>query len=216
MKIQIANEELELLPERAFVWGKKRLLGLSDVHIGKAESYQAAGVPIPSGGHRDDLKKISELIQKFDIEHVVILGDWIHDKNSVSSLVDNDLMDFFKRHDKVYWTLLIGNHEKSSLERLKKFPFHLVMEDLVIEPFLLTHGHKLKETEYFQIQGHTHPYIMIHDGPLKLKLPCFQMEPDCLTIPAFGSMTGGYTIRPGKRDRIFAVGTSEIFEVAPK
>lgn len=213
MKIQLANEEIELLPEKAFHWHKERLLGLSDIHIGKAESYQHAGVPLPSGAHREDLEKMSFLIEKHRIEKVVILGDWIHTQHSISELVFRDLHRFFHRHSHVHWTLLLGNHERNAFELLKEFPFHMVSEDLEYPPFLFTHGHKYRSSAFFQIQGHTHPLVSIHEGPLRMKLPCFHLEKECLTIPAFGSLTGGYVIRPKKSDRIFAVAENEIFEV---
>lgn len=213
MRIQIANEDIELLPEKAFLWRRQNLLGLSDVHLGKAESYQHAGVPIPSGSHREDLHLIATLIDKNKIEQVVILGDWIHDRHSLSEMVVRDLNSFFAAYKNVRWTLIMGNHERTSGDLLKRFPFEMVIEDLEMEPFLFTHGHKYRKSDYFQIQGHTHPLIKIQEGPLKLKLPCFHLEKDCLTVPAFGSLTGGAVIRPAKSDRVFAIGHNQIFEV---
>ncbi|QDK37264.1 ligase-associated DNA damage response endonuclease PdeM [Bdellovibrio sp. NC01] len=213
MKIQVANEDIELLPEKAFLWQREHLLGLSDVHLGKAESYQSAGVPIPSGSHREDLLLISDLIHRYQIRKVMILGDWIHNRFSLSEIIVQDFREFFKAHDHVHWTLLLGNHEKGSVEILNKLPFHLVEEEMQIGPFLMTHGHKNAKSKLFQIQGHTHPLVSIHEGPTRLKLPCFVLEKNALTIPAFGSLTGGYVIRKDKGKRIFAVTPKEIFEV---
>ncbi|WP_295901970.1 ligase-associated DNA damage response endonuclease PdeM [uncultured Bdellovibrio sp.] len=213
MKITVANEDIELLPEKAFFWQAEHLLGISDVHLGKAESYQAAGVPLPSGNHRVDLERISYLIQKYHIEKVVVLGDWIHNKFSLSEVVVRDFREFFAVHEHVHWTLLLGNHEYGAHEILKGLPFHLVEEEIEMGPFLMTHGHKNPRSHLFQIQGHTHPLVLLHEGPLRLKLPCFVLERKCLTVPAFGSLTGGYTVRPRAGSRIFAVSDSEVFEV---
>jgi metallophosphoesterase superfamily enzyme len=46
-----------------------------------------------------------------------------------------------------------------------------------------------------------------------MKLPCFVLEKNALTIPAFGSLTGGIAVRKEPGKRIFAVGNNEIFEV---
>lgn len=216
MKLRLANEDIELLPQKAFYWHSQRLLGLSDVHLGKAESYQHAGVPIPSGDHRDDLARIANLVESLKAQKVVVLGDWIHNRFSLSSPVREDLHVFFKEFSHVHWTLLLGNHERGAYEALQDLPFHMVVEDLRIGPFLFTHGHKYRNEELFQIQGHTHPLIAVHEGPLRLKLPCFLLEKNCLTIPAFGSLTGGYAVRPGKSDRVFAIANGEIFEIRPR
>ncbi|WP_413557151.1 ligase-associated DNA damage response endonuclease PdeM [Bdellovibrio sp. HCB209] len=213
MIIQAAQQSIELLPEKAFVWKSEKLLGLSDLHLGKAESYQAAGVPLPSGGHREDLDRLSDLIHHHHIKKAVILGDWIHNRFSLSEFVVRDFLSFFAAHENVEWTLLLGNHEKGSDEILRNMPFHFVEEELTIGPFLMTHGHKNPHSPLFQIQGHIHPIVNIHQGALRLKLPCFVLDSNSLTIPAFGSMTGGFTIKPQLNRRILAIGHGEIFEV---
>ncbi|QDK45678.1 ligase-associated DNA damage response endonuclease PdeM [Bdellovibrio sp. ZAP7] len=213
MIIQAAQQNIELLPEKAFLWRSENLLGLSDLHLGKAESYQFAGVPMPSGGHLADLDTLNQLIHYYAVHRVVILGDWIHNKYSLSEIVVRDLNSFFAAHRNIEWTLLLGNHETGSHDILRNMPFHFVEEELQMGPFLMTHGHKNPDTDLFQIQGHTHPLVNINQGALRLKLPCFVLEKKALTIPAFGSMTGGYAVKPGPNKRIFAIGNREIFEV---
>ncbi len=213
MIIQAAQQNIELLPQKAFLWRAENLLGLSDVHLGKAESYQAAGVPLPSGGHLTDLTRLSDLIHSYAVHRVVILGDWIHNRFSLSEIVVRDFHSFFAAHKSVEWTLLLGNHEKGSYEILRHMPFHFVEHELQIGPFLMTHGHKNPNTTLFQIQGHMHPLVNINQGALRLKLPCFVLEKNALTIPAFGSMTGGFAVKPGTGKRVFAIGANEIFEV---
>ncbi|MBO9666912.1 MAG: ligase-associated DNA damage response endonuclease PdeM [Bdellovibrio sp.] len=213
MNIQVAQQNIELLPEKAFLWQREQLLGLSDMHLGKAESYQSAGVPLPSGGHREDLLRLSDLIHRYQVHKVIILGDWIHNRFSLSEIVVRDFHAFFAAHKGIEWTLLLGNHEKGSHDILRNLPFHLVENEVQVGPFLMTHGHKSATSQLFQIQGHTHPLVSIHEGPLRLKLPCFVLEKNALTIPAFGTLTGGVVIRKDSRKRIFAVGNNEVFEV---
>jgi DNA ligase-associated metallophosphoesterase len=213
MKIQVANQNIELLPEKALIWHAEHLLALSDVHLGKADSYQAAGVPIPSGSHRDDLERISQLIHKYQIKKVVILGDWIHNRFSLSEIVLRDLHEFFTVLSGVHWTLLLGNHEKGVHDLMHDLPFHLVEEEIQMGPFLMTHGHKNPSSELFQIRGHIHPQVRVSTGPLSLRMPCFVLEKNSLTIPAFGSLTGGFLVRRQASNRIFAIGGKEIFEV---
>ena len=69
---------LQLLPERA-VWDpQQRLLLLADLHLGKAESFQASGVPLPSDGDLANLNRLLALAHRLRPPLVVVLGDLIH------------------------------------------------------------------------------------------------------------------------------------------
>ena len=213
MKLNIEHEEIHFLAEKAFYWPKEKLLGLSDLHVGKAESLQKLGLPIPSGTHLNDLNRLSQLIKFTHAERVFILGDFIHQRSSWAENIQSDLKGFFSTHHYVEWNLLVGNHDKTSIPLLKNFPFKLFDRETQIGPFLFTHGHSKYEGKVFTIQGHIHPVIRIDEGSTKLRLPCFVLRPMSLVIPSFGELTGGYEITPHKKDRIFAVAGKEIFEV---
>lgn len=212
MRISVMNESLELLPERAFLWRKRNLLGFSDVHLGKAESLQAMGVPVPSSVHQEDLDRMTALIQKHCIQEVLILGDWIHKKNSWTEDLLLKLHDFFQLHQNIKWTLLIGNHERGSMDYLKLFPLNIVEDELHLEPFTFSHGHTETQGE-FTIQGHVHPVVSLKEGPIRLRLPCFVLEEDSLLLPSFGTFTGGHEILRKNSQKVFAVTQKSIFEV---
>lgn len=212
MMIRVLDETLELLPERAFLWRKKNMLVFSDVHLGKAESLQAMGVPVPSSVHQEDLDRMTALIHKHCIQEVLILGDWIHKKNSWTPELIQELDSFFRVHDQIKWTLLLGNHERGSLDYLKIFPLKLVENELEIEPFIFSHGHE-SSSKGFTIQGHVHPVVVLKEGPIRLRLPCFVLENESLLLPSFGTFTGGHEISRSRSQKIFAVTQKEIFEV---
>ncbi len=213
MILELANEEIFLDHERALAWPDQKILALSDVHLGKAESFQAAGIPLPSGDHLEEFQRLETLIAKHGIQKVFILGDLIHQKTSWSADLLKDLKDFFNRNNMIEWHLLIGNHERGSMEFLKQLPLKLHEEDLEISPFVFTHGHKQHESSLFEIRGHIHPRIQLKQGPLSLNLPCFWLEKNRFTLPSFGQMTGGFKIKAAKKDRVFGVGESSVFEI---
>lgn len=215
MKLEIIKEEIHLLPEKAFFWPKEEMIGLSDVHLGKAESLQDYGIPVPSGSHLEDLTTIGKLIERTKANKVFILGDLIHQKNSWTTNIVSDLTSFFKNYKKINWTLLIGNHEKGSIEYLKQFPIQLIENDFEYFPFLLTHGHNNSEKKkhLFRIQGHVHPVIQIRDGSTKLRLPCFVLEKNSLTLPSFGTLTGGFEVAKTKGRRMFATTNESVLEI---
>jgi uncharacterized protein len=215
MKLTIAHEEIQLLSEKAFFWPKEKLIGLSDIHIGKAESLQKMGIPVPSGAHLNDLLRLQSLIVKTNAEKVFILGDFIHQKSSWTANIISDLHGFFNRWPLIEWNLLVGNHDKTSLNHFREFPIKLHVNDIQMEPFIFTHGHKKSDQRgnLFSIEGHIHPVIKLQEGSTSLRLPCFILNSSSLTIPSFGELTGGYEITPKKDERIFAVAGNEIFEI---
>jgi hypothetical protein len=48
MKLQVAGEELLLLPQKAVYWPRAQMLIVADIHFGKAASFRALGVPVPA------------------------------------------------------------------------------------------------------------------------------------------------------------------------
>jgi DNA ligase-associated metallophosphoesterase len=213
MKIELCKELLTLSAEKALFWDQERILILSDVHLGKAESFQAAGIPLPSGDHLEEFKRLEALVLAHSPRQVYILGDLIHQKDSWSAMLFKDLQTFFRKHEDTQWHLLIGNHEKGSKKFLEDLHLRLHEEDLEHGPFVFTHGHKQHESSLFEIRGHLHPRIHLQQGPLRLNLPCFWVEKNRLTLPSFGLLTGGYKIKRSPRDRVYAVGTHEVFEI---
>ncbi len=53
--------------------------------------------------------------------------------------------------------------------------------------------------------GHIHPVVRLQGRFGGLRAPCFWFQPDCATLPAFGSFTGGHRIVPARGDRVFVV-----------
>ena len=215
MTLNLCNEEVQLLAEKAFYWPREGLLVFSDVHIGKAESLQSQGIPLPSGSHLEDLYKIERLIQKTQPKKVFILGDFIHQKNSWAPHIISDLEIFFNRHQNISWSLAIGNHEKGSLSYLSKLPIELIENGVLIEPFFFSHGHLTTKKEGpFEIRGHLHPAVRVKEGSIQLRLPCFVLERQRLTLPSFGILTGAAEVKKTKQNRLFAVTEETLFEVS--
>lgn len=212
MNIEIKNELFQLLPEKALLWKKKNLLIFSDVHLGKAETFQSFGIPIPSSINLEELYKIAGLIEQYEIQEVLILGDLIHHKSSWTEELFLTLQDFLIYHKHVKFKLLIGNHERGSMEFLKELPIDIIQGDHKIDLINFSHGHEVILKNNFTIQGHIHPVIVLMNGPVRLRLPCFVLDNHSLVLPSFGGFTGGFEIKVKPEHRIFAV-TKKIIEV---
>ena len=106
---------------------------------------------------------------------------------------------------------MIGNHERGSIEFLQALPLELINGAYHLEPFTFSHGHEVAQSG-FTIQGHIHPVVILKEGPVRLRLPCFVLNDTSLVLPSFGSFTGGYEITASAGTRIFAV-TKKIIEI---
>jgi metallophosphoesterase superfamily enzyme len=59
--------------------------------------------------------------------------------------------------------------------------------------------------------GHIHPGVLLQGtGKQSLRLPCFYKTGNQLILPAFGSTTGLFIVKPGSDSEIFAITPSGI------
>ena len=61
LAVKVAATTLLCLWQRMLYWPDERTLFVADVHLGKAASFRAAGVPMPTGHSGRDLGRISAL-----------------------------------------------------------------------------------------------------------------------------------------------------------
>lgn len=213
MRIKAAGQELELLPERAVWWAERHTLIFSDVHLGKAQSYRFEGIAIPSESGLTDLDTIASLIERWRPKEILILGDFIHHRQSWTPKFHEDLGIFLAQNRNIEWKLILGNHERGSRENFEDLPVELVAGDVLQAPFRFAHGHEVQTSNDFTVSGHVHPIVVLKEGPLTMRCPCFVLSPSRLLLPSFGVWTGGVEVSKLKDQRIFAVAGQEVFEV---
>ena len=215
LNLEVRGETLSLLADRALFWPKESLLCFSDVHLGKAESLQSLGLPIPSGDHLEDLGRIAQLLRATQAERVLILGDFIHQKRGLTEDLLAAMDKFLRFMQSVHFQLLLGNHERGSREILSRLPMQITEGDLQIGAFTFSHGHETAPAngDAFFIQGHIHPGVILRQGSTRLRLPCFWLQDRALTLPAFGSLNGTWEVRQNRRERVFPTTGEKVFEL---
>lgn len=218
MIVTVKGEHLRLMAEKVLMWEEARLIVVADLHLGKAASLQARGVPVPEVVVMD-LQKIARVIERERPARVLFLGDWIHATDAWSPVLEDALQVFFASYPQVRFELVIGNHERGSLPRLARLPLRPYFENLQEGPFLFEHGHEKAPPSLqglFVLRGHWHPVVEMRHGSTHLRLPCFWQTAGSLTLPSFGELTGGHPVRPGSGDRIYAVAGTEVVELPRK
>ncbi len=197
------GEALELLPQRALWLPGPRLLLLADLHLGKAESFQAQGVPLPSDGDGATLNPLLALAHRLRPAEVLVLGDLIHSRLGLTAELRAKLAALPELLGCAL-ALVGGNHERGSwIEGLPAQPSQRR------GPLWLSHEPEPPGVPgLLNVCGHLHPVALLGGRGDRLRLPCFALDPRAprLLLPSFGRLTGGHPCPPGLRRWVVAEG----------
>lgn len=209
LKVHWQNQDWLLLPQRALLWENRRTLILSDLHLGKAQDFQAAGIPIPNSVHFEDLGRLERLLNEHRPDQVLILGDFVHsNRNDHPELA----AEFARLRGDARFVLALGNHDVRARRRLEAWKFDDIVGDIQIDG--ITFCHDERSCGGASVNGHVHPVVKLGRGRDRLRLPCFVAGPKRLLLPSFGAFTGGFEItrRPG--EKVFAVADDSVVDVS--
>ncbi len=118
LPIEIDGQLLELRGDGTIWMPLERALLVADLHLGKDASFRAAGIPVPVGMNRKTLDQLSATILQLMPDQLVILGDLIHNRDSISTELMGEFADWRKRHFQLNIQLAEGNHDR----HVRKFP----------------------------------------------------------------------------------------------
>lgn len=214
MQITIANEVLQLLPQRALYWPGQRLLVIADIHFGKAASFRALGVPVPAGTTTQNLAALDALLAAHPIEHILFLGDFLHAKAAHASNTLAAIRAWRARHALLQLTLVRGNHDDRAGDPPADLQISVVDEPHAIGPFAFCH-HPQDSPHGHVLAGHVHPVHRLSAAGDSLRLPCFVVGQRCSILPSFGAFTGGHPVAGAEGERLYVVADDSVFAVPP-
>lgn len=207
--ISVRNETFTLTNQRALFWKKEKALILSDLHIGKTAHFRKNGIALANQIMKNDLERLSILIEYFQPEKFMVVGDLLH-------AGDNSDVDEFcswrNQYPDLQFYLIEGNHDRISKKLESKLCLNFKTKLLEMNDFLFIHDFE-KGHEKFQITGHIHPGFVINSSVRKIKLPCFAMSENQLLLPAFSEFTGLDTRNIPKKGKYFVFTDAEIYEI---
>jgi len=188
LEVVIGGEPVRLLADRALYWPARRRLLLADLHLGKADTFRAAGIALPRGGTAWDLARISMLVAATGAEAVWVLGDMLHGRSDLSSW-RSAWLDFRNRHPRLSIAVVDGNHDRALQQAGLEIE---LLGDVVHDgPFVLRHAPG-REPRGHVICGHLHPVLKLPGHP---RTPAFWLQAGCSVLPAFSAFTGGQPLR---------------------
>ena len=183
--LHLAGEELHALPSGALWWPARRMLVISDMHLGKSERIaRKGGTFLPPYETRDTLMRLSGEMDLMDPQTVLSLGDAFDDDEAAESLSGDEVLALCRMMAPRRWVWVTGNHDPGPL------PYggeHIAAA--TAGP--LTFRHIAEPGATAEISGHYHPKAGIGLRGGRITRPCFLADQRRIIMPAFGTYTGG-------------------------
>ncbi len=237
VEIDVAGEAIELFAGRAAHWRRRKTLIVADLHWGKSETLQKAGIPLPSQALDADLARLGRMVAATRAERVLILGDLVHARAGLTPEVVARVAAWREGLRELRIELITGNHDKR-LRIPESWGIAEVGERVVEGVFAFEHGHGHGHVEEFGVSasgkggwrgrksavpklgepevtwsGHLHPSVTLRRGGDRLRMPCYLLQPRELLMPAFGSTTGTMDIVPTGAERVFVLAEDAVIEI---
>lgn len=209
------DEQLEIRGERfifhfsgALYWEKEGILLISDVHLGKVSHFRKHGAAVPNEAIYQNFRLLDTAIEHFRPKHIYFLGDLFHSHLNG----EWDLFESWVHSCGPEITLVAGNHDVISPLKYEALGIRVVQE-LVEPPFFFTHHPQTRE-ELYNFSGHIHPAVRLKGlARQTVRVPCFFCGEEQMILPAFGAFTGSHTLKPGKKDQVFAIAGEEVIKI---
>jgi DNA ligase-associated metallophosphoesterase len=207
----IFKAEFLLSYNKCIFWSKNEILILSDLHLGKASHFRKNGISVTNNLIEAEFENLEKCIATFQPKKVIIVGDLFH------SYANNEVELFgtwIKKNKTIQWHLVKGNHDILKEEVYKNLGLQTHLQ-LQIDDIVFAHQPPIKFYEkLYYITGHVHPAIKVPIGKTKQKsLPCFFFGQQHAILPSFGLFTGNYTIKPSKKDVVYAITANSVIKI---
>ena len=181
----LAGAALEARDSGALWWLKRRVLAVSDLHLGKSERIaHDGGSLLPPYETRDTLARLEAEISLTQPETVICLGDSFDDQAASEGLGQDAEFQLRTMMADIEWIWIEGNHDPGPATRSG---WHV--RELSVAP--LTFRHIAVAGPIGEVSGHFHPKATVRMRGQTVTRPCFLYDRDRVILPAFGTYTGG-------------------------
>ena len=213
LRIDLQDESVVLLPERALFWERKEALIVADVHLGKAAAFRAAALPLPGGTTTEALLRLGAALKRTGARRLLFLGDLLHARAGRAARTLAAIAAWREDHSDLDILLVRGNHDRGAGDPPDDWRIRCVDEPWREGPFAFRH-HPEDDSEGYVLAGHIHPAVhLLGAGRQSETLPAFLFGKSCALLPAFGGFTGGARVRPRRGDRVYVLAAGEVIEV---
>jgi uncharacterized protein len=181
----LAGTSLVALGSGALWWPDKRLLCVSDLHLGKSERIaRHGGAVLPPYETRDTLNRLAADLALSDAAIVVCLGDSFDDLGAARALPESERLWIARLQAGRRWVWIEGNHDPGPADISGT---HLA--ELPLAP--LSFRHIARAGASGEVSGHFHPKAQVKTPARTISRPAFLVDRDRVILPSYGTYTGG-------------------------
>lgn len=173
----------------ALFWPSQRALIVADLHLEKGSAFASRGQMLPPYDTRETLVRLAKVIDRFEAETVIALGDSLHDNEALLRMDEDDRNTLRIMQQHCDWLWITGNHDQD----ISKDVCGDVADAVTIAGLTLRHEPACRP-ETHEIAGHLHPAAKVSQYGHAVRRPCFVGNGQRLVMPAFGSYAGGLNV----------------------
>lgn len=209
VEVRIGDHPMLALAGRALFWPARSRLILSDLHLGKADTFRRHGMALPTGGTTLDLQRLSALAAETGARELWVLGDFLHGAIEPESW-RRQWHAWRDAHATLEIGVLSGNHDAA----LRAAALAVAMLGPAVDDAGLAFRHAPEIVEaHHVVCGHLHPVTRL--PPLPGRWPMFWLKPEQTVLPAFSLFTGGMLIEIAEDEDFVACVDTEIVASFP-
>ncbi len=206
---EAGGTQVWLLPQLAVWLPAFRALVVADVHLGKAASFRALGVPVPGGTTDATLARLGALVDALEPGMLIVLGDLLHGPVAQHAAAVGALARWRARHAGVDVVLVRGNHDDRAGDPPPRCGVRALDAPFALGPLRLCHApddddpaRRAGPERAHVLCGHVHPVYRLRGRADALRLPAFWLRRTCTVLPAFGDFTGGWAVTPSPGESV--------------
>ena len=189
-------------PSGALWWPDQATLIVADLHLEKGSSFARKGTLLPPYDTAATLARLAILAERYRPARIVALGDSFHDAQAADRLDPADQQQLAALVEACDWIWIAGNHDPAPGPALGGT---VLAEGSALAGLVLRHE-ALFEPDGPELSGHYHPKAGITVHGRRVSCRCFVADARRIILPAFGTYTGGLSVRDPALRRLFPTG----------
>ena len=172
LEVSVNGLDAVLHAQGAVFIPSRRCLLVADIHLGKASFFAANGIGLPSGDTDHDLKRLTQLCERFGCNRIVSLGDLAHSAPRPGERWPEQLAAMLAARPLLRIDSVVGNHDRNVVSKVR-VPGLRWHREVDLDGALCVHDRDCESVDRERrpvFSGHLHPGIVL-PGRSRLRLP---------------------------------------------